>query len=206
MIYLFIPYYNEFEKPFINSLARQNVSYRLIKRDRKRDKIYWTKAVNDFRKDLLRYRGVKDTDVICIMNNDISFSDTLLEEGSQVREGGVYIPEGVKITWGKKKFELVQSGRVDTFAGRCFFMTYQDFNRFKFSKLLPHYLSDYDYGIKVCKKLKPVIMQNKLSHWGAKPKHPKFSILNPGNPIFWTIFLLKHPNRYTPLNLLKAWL
>ena len=207
MIYLFVPYYHPNSEEFINSLAKQTEGYRLIKRDRKRDKIYWTKACNDFLKDTQKYRGIKDNDIICIMNNDISFGPELFTEGSKVKQGEVYLPEGVHINWKYKKFIPVSYDEtmVKTFPGRCFFMTYGDFKKSGgFSKLLPHYLSDYDFGIKMLKKLKPVMMRSKVKH----TQHPQvtgFNMVSVNNPIFWTIFLIKHFNRYTFINIAKAW-
>ena len=79
MIYVFVPYYNEDTKEFKESLAKQTVPYRLIKRDRKRDKIYWTKAVRDFQREIQRFCGIKDDDIICIMNNDIEFDENFFD-------------------------------------------------------------------------------------------------------------------------------
>lgn len=58
MIYVFIPYYNEDTPKFKKSLESQTYKdYRIIRRDRKRDKIYWTKAVRDFQKEVKRFCG-----------------------------------------------------------------------------------------------------------------------------------------------------
>ena len=206
MMYVFIPYYNEDTIEFASSMNEQTVPFRVIKRDRKRDKIYWTKAVNDFRKESLRWLGVKDSDVICVMNNDIEFNENLFREGSRVKQGEVYIPRGngVYIIWKLKAF-CNWVGRIDGFYGRCFFMTVGDFKKFTFCKLLPHYLSDLDYSLRVLKKLTPVLMETEIYHKNHERNEGRF-ILNSGNPIFWTIFLLRHPNRYTLINILKAWL
>ena len=208
MIYLFTPYYNKDTPEFKKSLGSQTVKFLRIKRDRKRDGIYWTKALNDFHKEMFRWRGVKKEDIICIMNNDIQFNKDLFLEGSQVKEGEVYAPEFITIYWKDKKFRTVLHGQsnIHTFPGRCFFMTFKDFaNSGGFCRLLPHYLSDYDFGIKMIKRLKPVTMKNKIIH----PYHKKvsgFKMHSFNNPVFWTIFLLRHPNRYTLLNILKAWI
>lgn len=209
MIYVFIPYYHPDTKEFTESLAKQTVQFRIIKRDRKRDGIYWTKALNDFHKEMKYWRGVKAEDVICVMNNDISFDSGFFEEGSQVKEGEIYGPEGVKIYWPKKRFRSLMYNQpmIDTFPGRAFFMTYKDFaNSGGFCRLLPHYLSDYDFGIKMIKKgLKFVVMKNKIVH----PYHPQvtgFKMISVNNPVFWTIFLLRHLNIYTPINIVKAWI
>ena len=210
MMFVFIPYWNESTKGFKESLANQTIPFdgdlntnRIVWRNRRRDKIYWTKTCNDFYKQIQLYRGIKDDDVICIMNNDISFDSDFFEKGSKVKRGQVLVPTGIRIDWSKKGFH---SGGLDCFSGRAFFMTYRDFIDSKgFCRLLPHYLSDLEFGIRQLKKLKLIEMDSKIIH---KP-HPKttgFKILSEDNPIFWTIFLLKAGrNRYLPLNILKAW-
>ena len=215
MLFLFVPYYNEPTKEFLESIENSTIKFggdthanRMISMNRKSNGIYWTKAVNNFYKFIKSCRGVKDDDVVAIMNSDISFSPDLLAEGMKVKLGEVYMPEGINIIWRLKLFFAVnhiETG-VKTFAGRCFFMAYGDFIKMgKFCKWLPHYLSDYDYGLKALKTLKPVIMGNKIIH----DDHPKvtkpFKMISNTNPIFWTVFLLRHPNLYTPLNILKAW-
>lgn len=199
---VFIPYYSEDKPEFKKSLARQTINATIVRRDTKKDKIYHGKAVNDFIEVM---KLMKPIGVVGITCNDISFPDDFLEQGSKVKQGEVLIPEGVTIDWRRKR--IYHGDRVDCFSGRCFFMTYRDFiDSGKFSKMLPHYLSDYDYAIRVLKKLKPVLMDSKIRHKEHSKVTKPFSMLCPANPIFWTIFLLRHPNRYTPLNILKAWI
>lgn len=214
MIYLFVPHYNPINKYFFDCLSNQTAAYRVVYRSRKRDKIYWTKAVNDFRRELMRYRGIKPDDVVCVMNDDVKFPANLFEKGSKVKQGEVLIPlyYGVNIDWKRKAFyhklPPVISMFYDTFPGRCFFITVKDFIENPLSRLLPHYLSDYDYGIRLKKKGFKIKEINVPIHHQDHPKpyDKRFSILNPANPLFWTIFLLKHPNIYTPINIIKAWI
>jgi len=211
MLFLFVPYYNEPTKEFLESIENSTVKFggdtyanRLIYRDRKRAGIYWTKSVNDFYDYVKSCRGVNPSDVVAICNSDISFNSDLIEEGMKVKEGEVYIPEGIRIDWSEKSF-LTSDYMADTFAGRCFFMTYGDFKRSGgFSKFLPHYLSDYDFGIKMLKKLRPVIMTNKIKH-SHHSQVTGFNMISVNNPIFWTMFLLRHFNLYTLINIGKAW-
>lgn len=210
MIYVFVPYYQDDAKEFTNSLAKQSVPFELIRRNRKRDKIYWTRACNDFYKDIQKYRGLKDDDVVCIMNNDIIFSAHFIEEGSKVKQGEVYLPEYFCIYWKTKSFNAHRFEFVtkDSFAGRAFFMTYKDFrNSGGFSKLLPHHFADIDFGIRQIKRgLKPILMKNEIHHIEHPNNEDKpFMIISPNNPFIWTIFLLKHFNRYTFINIIKAW-
>lgn len=208
MIFVFVPYYNPDTKEFRDSLDNQTVEFREIRRNRKRDKIYWAEACNDFYKQVKVYRGVKDCDIICILNNDISFPDDLLKQGSKVKKGQVMMPrsEAVLIDWERKKF-ITDALYPDCFSGRAFFMTYGDFIRSGgLSKWLPQYLSDYDFAIRQIKRgLNPVVMDAEIVHKEHQKETRVFSVLCPHNPIYWTIFLIRHFNRYTFLNILKAW-
>jgi hypothetical protein len=206
MILIFIPYYHPDTKEFRKSLDRQTIKFREIRRDRKRDGIYWSEACNDFYKQVQTFRGIKDNDVICIMNNDISFSQDLFSEGSKVKQGEVLIPKGqsVGIDWENKRF---YEGGSDTFPGRTFFMTYKDFIQSGgFSKFLPHYLSDYDFGIRQIKKgLKIKEIDIEVFHSDHPKEQNPFTKHSPDNPFYWTVFLLKHFNRYFFINFLKVW-
>lgn len=211
-LFVFVPYWNEHTKGFTESLAKQtDVSYRLITRDRKKDGIMWTKALRDFQKECKRFLA-KDNDVICVMNNDVEFGKDLFKLGSKVKAGSVYIAYGtnVGIYWKHKQFAFGGEwwcNRVDSFLGRCFFMTLGDFKQIKFSRLLPHALADIDFGIRAVKKLNPYFIDCHFNHPDHEYKRVnKFSLLSYENPILWTIFLLKHFNRYTLINIIKAWL
>lgn len=207
MIYVFIPYYNEDTPEFKKSLESQTYKdYRIIRRDRKRDKIYWTKAVRDFQKEVKRFCGAKDDDIVCVMNNDIEFGENLFSSISNIEQGEVAYSEGVWIDWEEKRFDIMPVTNGDSFIGHFFAMTLGDFKRFNFSRLLPHALADIDYGIKVMEHLDSVY----FDEWVKHEEHPYqdchiFSLRNYNNPILWTIFLLKHPNRYTFINILKSW-
>lgn len=207
-LFVFVPYWNEHTKEFTDSLSKQTeVSYRLITRDRKKDGIMWTKALRDFQKECKRFLA-KDSDVVAVMNNDVKFDKNLFKLGSSVDAGSVYIPFdcSVEINWKHKHFSF-GGKKIDSFLGRCFFMTLGDFKKIKFSRLLPHALADIDFGIKAVKTLTPYFLGCEFSHPDHEYKKVnKFSLLSYENPILWTIFLLKHPNRYTLLNIIKAWL
>lgn len=209
MIYVFIPYYNEDTPEFKKSLESQTYKdYRIIRRDRKRDKIYWTKAVRDFQKEVKRFCGAKDDDIVCVMNNDIEFDEYLFGYfGRSVRKGDVTFGEGVWIDWSRKDFEVFSGfySYAHSFTGHLFFMTLGDFKRFKFSRLLPHALADIDYGLKVLRELNYTFIERFTHKEHTYQDCHIFSLRSYKNPILWTIFLLKHPNRYTFINILKSW-
>ena len=206
MIYIFVPYYNEDTPEFKKSLESQTVPYTLIRRDTKASKILWTEAVNDFWEGCFRWNW-RDEDVIGIMCNDISFDENLFIEGGEVTNGWVHIPWGceISIDWSKKRFKY-GTGVCDSFLGRCFFMTVRDFKELGFCKLLPHTLSDADFGLRTIKSgVTPLFISSVQHKEHGHPKVNCFSKLSYKNPIAWTVFLLRHPNRYTFINILKAW-
>jgi len=86
-------------------------------------------------------------------------------------------------------------------------MTLKQFkNSGGFCKYLPHALADIDFGLKVLKKSEMIYNYAEWRH----PEHSyepvsKWSLRSYENPFLWTIFLLKNYNRYTFINILKAW-
>ena len=207
MIFVFVPYYKKWHGYFDECLKRQTTEYYLIKFNRGDFGIGWSGACNHFLNTLKTFRGIDD-DVICIMNNDIRFGGTLFAEGRGVRENEILIPAGcqVQIDWETKS--VTTGGRLDTFPGRTFFMRATDFMRSGgFSRLLPHYLGDYDFGIRMIKRgMRVRVMKNGIQH----ADHPKntnpWSNRGVNNPLAWTVFLLRHGrNRYFFRNLLKIW-
>lgn len=209
MMIVFVPYYAKHTIEFEESLRNVFKVFKLIQRNRKKDGVYWTRAMIDFQKNLRAMRGMKPDDVICVMNNDISFKPELFDE--PVELGEVLTAYGVIIDWKTKNF-LSHNGdyvKADAFPGRCFFITYKDFLSVKFCRWLPHYLSDLDYSLNLAKRgIKIRMSKEKVSHHHTEddPKEKKvFSIISDSNPIFWTIFLLRHFNIYAPLNILRAW-
>lgn len=205
MIHLFVPYYGEWHSYFQECLDSQNVKFRLFKYDRKESGEGWTSACNMFHREVSRYRGIEE-DVICIMNNDITFGNSFLSEGCRVEQGTILIPHGtgVHIDWKTKK---CYPGS-DTFPGRAFFMCANDFIKSGgFCKLLPHYLADYDYGFKVIRGgMKIKEMTQGIKHIDHLVNRNAWSGRSVNNPISWTVFLLRNGrNRYIFLNLLKSW-
>ena len=206
MIYIFVPYYNEDTPEFKKSLESQTVPYTLIRRDTKASKILWTEAVNDFWEGCFRWNW-RDEDVIGIMCNDIEFREDLFEDASVLGEGEVVAPYNclIEVNWKTKKIACGKDWNA--FMGRCFFMTVKDFKESGgFCKLLPHTLSDVDFAVRMWDKNMAIFGSPSIIHKEHEyPKVSCFSKLSYKNPIAWTVFLLRHPNRYTLINILKAW-
>jgi len=201
MIFLFVPYYDNWNDYFQDCLDGQTEKFYLIKYNRKDTGIGWGAACNWFLKTLKTFRGIDD-DVICIMNNDIRFNKTLMTEGATVRTGEILTSESVQINWKDKSI----SEGTDTFPGRTFFMTATDFMASGgFS--LPHYLADYDFGLRMVKHgMKIRKLQNEVIHVDHPKNTNPWSMRSVNNPLVWSVFLLRHGrNRYFILNLLKIW-
>ena len=202
MLYVFIPYWLEDTPEFKKSLESQTFKdYRVIRRNRKQDKILWTRAVNDFWRESFRWCGAFDNDIVVIMNNDIQFDEYLFAELRNIK--GVWAAEGIKLDWQNKKITYTHFD-ANTFLGHLFAMPLKDFqDSGGFCKLLPHALADLDFGLR---QKSITFIFNGFHH----PEHSyepisNWSLRSYKNPIIWTIFLLRHPNKYTFINILKAW-
>jgi GT2 family glycosyltransferase len=219
MIYVFIPQYNEDTQGFKESLTDQTVRYWEFRVDRKAQRIYWTGAANRFYYWILSDPAIQDTDIVCLLNNDISFSGNLFSVAKEnMRHNRVLISivyedrltdGGIKIDWLKKSFKVALSLRqIECFSTRGIFMTVKTFRESGgFNKHLPHYLADYEWSIRQIKRgVKPVRFGFVYHKFHNKQKYPLFSKLNPANPIYWTIFLwLCCPKKYLIQNILKSW-
>ena len=207
MIFVFVPYYGKWNGYFQKCLDRQTERFHLIKYNRKDNNAGWTRACNDFYREFQRFRGTEGS-VVCIMNNDITFGDGFFTEGSTVERGEILIPDGfqTQIDWRTKS--VTEGGRIDTFPGRAFFMTAEDFIQSDgFTRSLPHYLADLDFGYKMIRKGMRV---NTMVQYIIHATHPvnanPWSARSNNNPLFWTIFLLRNGrNRYIFINLIKSW-
>jgi len=104
MIYIFVPYYKKTSLSSKESLVKQTVPYRLIKRDTKASKILWTEALNDFWLEVKRL-NTKDDDVIGVMCNDISFYEDLFMLARDVTHGDIFVPDNclLEINWRTKR-------------------------------------------------------------------------------------------------------
>ena len=205
MIHLFVPYYGGWPSSFQECLDRQTVKFRLFKYDTKEADCGHASAVNLFHREFKRYRGTAD-DVICIMCNDITFDDNFLSEGYSVEPGAVLIPRGTGISFDWRTMRT--SHGADTFSGRAFFMRAPDFIKSGgFSRLIPHYLSDYDYGFRMVREgMRIDEMIQGIKHDSHAVNTNAWSVRSVNNPVSWTVFLLRWCcNRHIFLNILKSW-
>ena len=175
-------------------------------------------------------------DIVIIMNDDNTFDDDFLsnmlnnlEKNSLVCAKGYetyisglvehietgkqriekqYVEGIIGIDWNKLKFSHnILYTKYVTCSTRCICLYARDFlNIGKFSRLIPHYLSDYDWVIRAVKYGLKLKEDGELEILKQDRNFPMFSIKNPGNPIFFTIFILKHcPFYLIPLNAARVW-
>lgn len=158
-------------------------------------------------------------DIVIIMNDDNTFDDDFLsnmlnnlEKNSLVcakgREDGEIVEGIIGIDWNKLKFSHnILYTKYVTCSTRCICLYARDFlNIGKFSRIIPHYLSDYDWVIRAVKYGLKLKEGGELEILKQDRNFPMFSIKNPGNPIFFTIFIIKHcPFYLIPLNVARVW-
>ena len=207
MIFVFVPFYGKWHDYFQKCLDGQSEKFHLIKYNRKDNNVGWTRACNDLHKEFKRFRGTGGS-IVCIMNNDITFDDTFFSEGMNVKRGEILIPDGLQTHINWKNKGAIEGERIDTFPGRAFFMTAEDFIcSGGFTRLLPQYLSDYDFGYKMIRRGMIVhAMTQGIKHKTHTVNTNPWSVRSVNNPIAWTVFLLRNGrNRYIFINLLKSW-
>lgn len=159
---------------------------------------------------------------LMISNCDIVFSQYFIEQGmSQIKYGqlltaNIYqgqnkINGGIEIDWKKYKFSF--SDKPNCTSTRALFMTMFEFlglDGFR-PKLLPHYLSNYEFTYRTWKKGFKIKEDKSLVAYSVdkdpnKSKRRIFSKKNPANPYYQTIFVLMHcPIKYKLLNICKIW-
>jgi GT2 family glycosyltransferase len=181
---------------------------------------------------------VPDDDVILIANDDIEFDEDVLEKTARYLQGnagcmasakcyskqtGLLLDEGVVVDWRSFTFTRVSAEEtINCLATRYLFMEAGTFKRSGgfHPKLLPHYLSDYEFtirahrrGVKLSVADVAVYLDEKTTGMyyfeGRTWKECltwSFSVRNPENPVYFTSFLfLTCPWRWLLLNLTRVW-
>ena len=140
------------------------------------------------------------------------------------RQTGKLLERGVIVDWRAFSFRQAAAGDIiNCLATRCLFMHANTFKKSKgfHPKLLPHYLSDYEFTIRAhhhgtALAVAPDIhirydeTTTGLQRFEGRGRKEYlrwiFSIKNPINPIYLSTFLLlRCPLRWLPLNLMRVW-
>ncbi|MED3883937.1 glycosyltransferase family 2 protein [Priestia aryabhattai] len=183
---------------------------------------------------------INDEDILLIINDDTEFNKDFLEKGllllnqdpetlvlstSIGKQTQRIVSGGVNVIWRNLSFkDTLINNDVDCIPTRGLFMYVKDFLNIGqfYPKLLPHYLSDYEYTIrakrkgyrlKVEKELKLLVDENETGYHDAILENDYksfikkyFSKKNPGNPFTWTFFiLLAAPFKWKIPNLFRVW-
>jgi GT2 family glycosyltransferase len=179
------------------------------------------------------------SDLTLIINDDTEFGAEFLERAvglmqgqtrtlllapSFSRETGRMISSGVRVDWRKMQFmEAAVPDEINCLSTRGLFLTVGDFLELGgfYPKWLPHYLSDYEFTIRACRKGMSLRVDNSLSllvdekmtgfhqfdgesFWGFWKKY--FSKRSDANPFAWTMFIaLTCPWPWKPLGWLRVW-
>lgn len=189
--------------------------------------------------DLLVQQGVARHDVVLILNDDTTFDDEFIEravtamfdsEDSMLlaqaysSRTGKLIEVGVRVDWQTFRFEPVSEvAQANCLSTRGLFIRLGEALRiggFR-PKLLPHYLSDYEFTIRAHRKglqiitdpnVKLIVNEDatgqRVSDKSSLRAYLRsvFTKRSLPNPFYWTMFLLMAcPVRYLPLNIYRVW-
>ncbi len=192
---------------------------------------WWGGALQEGYEWLQAHAGADD--VVVIANDDTEFAADFLETGLALlqnmprtlllascfdRESGVFVDAGVVVDWSRLRFSVCNPGDpVNCLSTRGLFMVVRDFwetGGFR-PKLLPHYLSDYEFTIRArrkgfslvsSEKLRLVLDSSRTGDHGRISLKTLFSNRSARNPVAWTAFLfLACPVAHIPLNLVRVW-
>ena len=178
-----------------------------------------------------------NSSTVLLINDDVEFEKDFLEIGlnilSMVKKTIVYAKaiskqskkvfySGVTVNWKSLSFVQASSdNQVNCTSTRGLFLKLPDFLSIGgfYPKLLPHYISDYEYTIRAYRKgykfhsddSLTLIMDETTSGFRSINSRKDFlkryfSIKNPNNPIYLSMFIiLSCPLRFKGQNILKIW-
>lgn len=184
-------------------------------------------------------KNASDDDNVLLINDDVTFAPDFLFKGLELlnRCGGMLLPQvfnektgnieesGVEFNPRKLSFrKAICSERINCLPTRGLFMRMEalkingDFR----PKVLPHYLSDYEYTIRAHRKGINLATSPELliavdrgatgfrNFDGLSPAdffQKYFSKKSASNPIYWTVFIaLVSPKIYAPWHISRVWL
>jgi GT2 family glycosyltransferase len=189
--------------------------------------------------DWLKCNGVADRDIVLFVNDDVTFENDFLEIALQLldQQAGMLLPQvlnqktgkieesGVHVDFIKFKFVTAETPeKINCLPTRGLFMRMSELRRVGdfHPRMLPHYLSDYEFtiranrvGVRLSTSSKLLIQSDGdatgyksfegLSFFEFMKRY--FSIKSAFNPLYSTVFvMLASPRLCVPLNLIKIWL
>jgi GT2 family glycosyltransferase len=189
--------------------------------------------------DWLKDHGVPRDDIVLFLNDDTILDKQFVENGVRAltstprsmllaqaysSETGRLIEVGVRVDWAAFRFQPVADiEEVNCLSTRGLFMRLGDALRcggFR-PRLLPHYLSDYEFTIRAYRKgIRPVtdsrvklVVNEAMTGQRFSDKsgigpyfRSVFTKRSVPNPFYWTSFLLMAcPPKFLPRNLARVW-
>ena len=204
--------------------------------------LWWAGSLQKGYEYLINNRDVADDDFVLIINDDTKIKKDYVQNGVKIMGenpqcllGSIAISEqngrlsdaGKKIDWKRYKIENIKDGdKIGCLSTRGLFMKYESFKNLGgfHPKILPHYLSDYEYTIRasekdynlICDKTFFLLRNEETTGIHSVKNINKniftrlkimFSPKYAQNPFYVSIFiLLRCPLRYKFINILKIWL
>lgn len=187
----------------------------------------------------LKASGVDGQAVVLFINDDVRFASDYLEKAIHIMSGkkrtlllsqfgkaedGQAMETGVTADFSRLTFEIARSPeQINCLSTRGLFAYWEDVRAIGdfHPKLLPHYLSDYEYTIRACRKGFKcettaellIELDNEATGYRAIKETSFFEFLNKysskkstGNPAYWSSFILlaSEPMWVLP-NLFRVW-
>lgn len=183
---------------------------------------------------------ISSDEIVLIANDDTEFEPNFIEQAVQIlmasphtllqaqcysREQGHLIVAGVKVDWKKLSFSPAENiDEINCLSTRGLFLTIKDFIKIGgfYPRLLPHYLSDYEFTIRAQRQGMKLISDSSLKLWldekttGYRQYNNEsiflflkqiFSLKSTDNPIIWTKFVfLSCPKQYKLFCYWLVWL
>jgi GT2 family glycosyltransferase len=189
--------------------------------------------------DWLKRNGVEDQDVVVFMNDDVIFERDFFQTALRIldQQVGMLLPQvlnkktglveetGVEADLKKLTFRPATSpDAINCLPTRGLFMRMSELRKVGdfYPRLLPHYLSDYEFTIRASRMGVHLMTSPKLlisfdeEATGFRDFEGLsivefvrrfFSIKSASNPVYWTTFiLLTSPRLFMPWNILRIWL
>ena len=190
--------------------------------------------------DLLKQRAASDDDIVLFANDDTAFDADFVQRGVEILSGepncmllarfrdpatGQILQSGIRADLRNMQFhEAAVPSQINCLSTRGLFARWDTIRRTGdfHPRLLPHYLSDYEYTIRALRQgakgitseavwLEPNLSltasRDLSSLRGWRFLREFFSPKNPLNPIYWSSFvILACPPRWVVRNLTFVWL
>ena len=185
----------------------------------------------------LKSRKLQNDDIVLLTNNDTTFKDDFLDIGQTILnqhnntlllaqaysvQDGRLIDTGVHVDWRQFSFKQAKlTKEINCLSTRGLFIRADDFLKLGgfHPRILPHYLSDYEFTIRAYRKGVRLLTVPSLKLWTSgepggyykrgsnkafKELKEYLSKKSMINPIYWIAFiLLACPLPWKPLNVLR---